>query len=132
MNLERVRVVKSVRQVVVPQGPPRKAVTASVPNRELVSLKAECDRQRELTKMRAVQVEEQKPLMEHTILAGAVQVAATQAAMQVAAMINDGEQTPHLTRSPSGRSPQYRLPPGARFEAGQGTRQDIPTCNCRS
>ncbi len=48
MNQERVRVVKSVRQVVVPQGPPRKAVIASVPNRELVSLKAEWDRRREL------------------------------------------------------------------------------------
>ena len=103
--------MKPVGQVVVPQGPPRKAVTASVPSRELVSLKVEGDRQRELIKMRAAQVEEQKPLMEHTILAGAVQVAATQAAMQVAAVMSDGEQPPHLTRSPLGRSPQCRPPP---------------------
>ncbi len=124
--------MKSVRQVVVPQGPPRKAVTASVPNRELVSLKAECDRQRELIKIRAVQVEEQKPLMEHAILAGAMQVAATQAAVQITTVLSEGEQSPHLTRSLSGRSPQYRLPPGARFEAGHGTHQDIPTYNCRN
>ena len=103
--------MKSVRQVVVPQGPPRKAVTASVPNRELVSLKEECDRQREIIKIRAVQEEEQKLLMEHAILVGAVQVAATQAAMQVTAVMSDGEQPPHLTRSPSGRSPQCRPPP---------------------
>ncbi len=70
--------MKSVRQVVEPQRPPRKAVTASVPNRELVSLKAECDKQRET---RAVQVEEQKTLMESNIAAGAVQVAVSHAAV---------------------------------------------------
>ncbi len=51
-----VRIVKSVRQVVGSQRPPWKAVTASVPNRELVGLKAECDKQCET---QAVQVEEQ-------------------------------------------------------------------------
>ncbi len=54
-------------------------------------------------------MEEQKPLMEHTILAGAMQVAATQAAVQITTVLSEGEQSPHLTRSPLGRSPQYRL-----------------------
>ena len=31
--------------------------------------------------------------------------------MQVAAVMSDGEQPPHFTRSPSGRSPQCRPPP---------------------
>ena len=52
MNRELVKILKSVRQVVGSQRPPWKAVTASVPNRELVSLKAEYDRQ--LTRLRMV------------------------------------------------------------------------------
>ena len=51
MNRELVKILKSVRQVVGSLRPPWKAVTASVPNRELVSLKAEYDRQHTMLRM---------------------------------------------------------------------------------
>ena len=51
LNRELVRILKSIRQAVGSQRPPRKAVTVSVPNWELVSLKAEYERQHTMLRM---------------------------------------------------------------------------------
>jgi len=51
LNRKLVRILKSIRQAVGSQRPPRKAVTVSVPNWELVSLKAEYERQHIMLRM---------------------------------------------------------------------------------
>ena len=78
-HLKLVKVVKPVvvcqgvvRQATALQGSPRQAVTASVPNRDLVSQRKEDWKKKELVQLAKMQKEEQKTATEPTTLVGAV------------------------------------------------------------